>query len=76
MEVWMIVQMVVSVGLILVVILQPRKSGMGGGIFGGMTLANRSSKFKSLPLLSKLTVVLGTALMVLSLFFAFLVARL
>jgi|GEM_PF-706410 protein translocase SecG subunit len=76
MEVWMIVQMVVSVGLILVVILQPRKSGMGGGIFGGMTLANRSSKFKNLPLLSKLTVVLGTALMVLSLLFAFLVTRL
>lgn len=75
MEAWMIVQIVISVGLILVVILQPRKSGMGGGIFGGMTLANRSSKFKNLPLLSKLTVVLGTALMVFSLLFAFLVAR-
>ncbi|MGC8777136.1 MAG: preprotein translocase subunit SecG [Candidatus Caldatribacteriaceae bacterium] len=76
MEAWMIVQIAISVALILVVILQPRKSGMGGGIFGGMTLANRSSKFKNLPLLSKLTVVLGVALMVFSLLFAFLVTRL
>jgi len=76
MEAWMIVQIAISVALILVVILQPRKSGMGGGIFGGMTLANRSSKFKNLPLLSKLTVVLGVALMVFSLLFAFLVTQL
>lgn len=75
MEAWMVVQIVISVALIFAVILQPRKSGVGGGIFGGMTLANRSSKFKNLPLLSKLTVILGTALMVCSFLFAFLVAR-
>lgn len=76
MEAWMIVQIVISVALILVVIMQPRKSGMGGGIFGGMTMANRSSKFKNLPILSKLTVILGVALMAFSLLFAFLVASL
>ncbi len=75
MEGWMIVQIVVSVVLILVVVLQPRKSGMGGGIFGGMTRADRSTKFKSLPLLSKLTVVFGVALMVLSLLFSLIFAR-
>ncbi|MGQ9473999.1 MAG: preprotein translocase subunit SecG [Candidatus Caldatribacteriaceae bacterium] len=74
MEAWMIVQSVISVALILVVIMQPRKSGMGGGIFGGMTMANRSSKFKNLPILSKLTVILGVALMTFSLLFALLVA--
>lgn len=75
MEGWMIVQIVVSVVLILVVVLQPRKSGMGGGIFGGMTRADRSTKFKSLPLLSKLTVVFGVALMALSLLFSLIFAR-
>ncbi len=75
MEAWMILQIVISCGLILTVILQPRKSGLGGGIFGGMTLANRSSKFKNLPILTKLTALLGLVLMVLSLFFALLVAR-
>lgn len=75
MEGWMIVQIVVSVVLILVVVLQPRKSGMGGGIFGGMTRADRSTKFKSLSLLSKLTVVFGVALMALSLLFSLIFAR-
>lgn len=75
MEAWMIVQIVVSVVLILVVVLQPRKSGVGGGIFGGMTRADRSARFKALPLLSKLTVIFGVALMVLSLVFSFLLAR-
>lgn len=75
MEAWMIVQIVVSVVLILVVVLQPRKSGVGGGIFGGMTRADRSARFKALPVLSKLTVVFGVALMVLSLIFSLLLAR-
>lgn len=75
MEGWMIVQIVVSVVLILVVVLQPRKSGVGGGIFGGMTRADRSTKFKSLPILSKLTVVFGVALMALSLLFSLIFAR-
>lgn len=75
MEGWMIVQIVVSVVLILVVVLQPRKSGVGGGIFGGMTRADRSTKFKSLPILSKLTVVFGVALMALSLLFSLIFTR-
>lgn len=75
MEGWMIVQIAVSVILILVVILQPRKSGVGGGIFGGMTRADRSAKFRNLPILSKLTVVFGVALMVLSLVFSLVLAR-
>lgn len=75
MEGWMVVQIIVSVVLILVVVLQPRKSGVGGGIFGGMTRADRSAKFRALPLLSKLTVVFGVTLMVLSLFFSLLLAR-
>jgi protein translocase SecG subunit len=75
MEGWMIVQIVVSVVLILVVVLQPRKSGVGGGIFGGMTRADRSTKFKSLPILSKLTVVFGVALMAFSLLFSLIFAR-
>ncbi len=72
MQAWMILQIIISLVLILVVILQPRKAGMGGGIFGGMTRADRSSKFKNLPLLSKLTVVLAAAFMVVSMIFAFL----
>lgn len=75
MEAWMVVQIVVSVILILVVVLQPRKSGVGGGIFGGMTRADRSAKFRALPVLSKLTVVFGVALMVLSLAFSLLLSR-
>jgi len=75
MEGWMVVQIVVSVALILVVVLQPRKSGVGGGIFGGMTRADRSAKFRALPILSKLTVVFGIALMVLSLVFSLLLVR-
>lgn len=75
MEAWMVVQIVVSVILILVVVLQPRKSGIGGGIFGGMTRADRSAKFRALPVLSKLTVVFGVALMVLSLAFSLLLSR-
>ncbi|MGQ9622278.1 MAG: preprotein translocase subunit SecG [Candidatus Caldatribacteriaceae bacterium] len=75
MEGWMVVQIVVSAVLILVVVLQPRKSGVGGGIFGGMTRADRSTKFKSLPILSKLTVVFGVALMALSLLFSLILAR-
>ncbi|MBP9016026.1 MAG: preprotein translocase subunit SecG [Candidatus Atribacteria bacterium] len=72
MEGWMIVQIVVCVALILVVILQPRKAGLGGGIFGGMTRADRSSKFRNLPVLSKLTVVLGAAFLIFSFLFSFL----
>ncbi|MCS7241723.1 MAG: preprotein translocase subunit SecG [Candidatus Caldatribacterium sp.] len=75
MEAWMVVQIVVSVILIFVVVLQPRKSGVGGGIFGGMTRADRSARFKVLPVLSRLTVIFGVALMVLSLVFSLLLAR-
>ncbi len=75
MEAWMVVQIIVSVLLILVVVLQPRKSGVGGGIFGGMTRADRSAKFRALPILSKLTVVFGVALMALSFIFSLLLAR-
>lgn len=75
MEAWMVVQIVVSVILIFVVVLQPRKSGVGGGIFGGMTRADRSARFKALPVLSRLTVIFGVALMVLSLVFSLLLAR-
>ncbi|MCX6089432.1 MAG: preprotein translocase subunit SecG [Candidatus Atribacteria bacterium] len=71
MQAWMIVQMVISVVLILVVIFQPRKAGVGGGIFGGMTRADRSSKFKNLSLLGKLTVAFSVIFMVMSLAFAF-----
>lgn len=74
MEGWMIVQVVVCVALILVVMFQPRKAGLGGGIFGGMTRADRSSKFRSLPVLNKLTVVLGAVFLLLSLLFSFLLA--
>jgi preprotein translocase subunit SecG len=45
---------------------------MGGGIFGGMTRADRSSKFKNLPVLGKLTIFFAVAFMVVSLIFAFL----
>ncbi|MDK2896335.1 MAG: preprotein translocase subunit SecG [Candidatus Atribacteria bacterium] len=71
MQPWMIVQIIVSVVLILVVILQPRKAGVGGGIFGGRTRADRSSKFRNLSFLNKLTIALATAFMVISLFFSF-----
>ncbi|HOQ67767.1 MAG TPA: preprotein translocase subunit SecG [Candidatus Atribacteria bacterium] len=74
MEGWMIVQIIVCLALILVVMFQPRKAGLGGGMFGGMTRADRSSKFRSLPVLSKLTVVLGVAFLVLSFLFSFLLA--
>jgi len=74
MQAWMIIQLCISIGLILVVIFQPRKAGMGGGIFGGMTRADRSSKFKNLPVLGKLTVVFAVAFMVFSLLFAFLLS--
>ncbi len=72
---WMIVQILICVGLILTVILQPRKAGMGGGIFGGATRADRSSKFKNLPLLTKLTVLFSVIFMSLSLVFALTVYR-
>lgn len=72
MQAWMIVQIFISAGLILVVIFQPRKAGMGGGIFKGMTRAKRSNKFKNLPVLGKLTIVFAVAFMVVSLIFAFL----
>ncbi|HOQ50962.1 MAG TPA: preprotein translocase subunit SecG [Candidatus Atribacteria bacterium] len=72
MEWWMIVQIIICVALILVVIFQPRKAGMGGGMFGGMTRADRSSKFRSLPVLSKLTVILAAAFLIFSFLFSFL----
>ncbi|HSV31552.1 MAG TPA: preprotein translocase subunit SecG [Atribacteraceae bacterium] len=68
---WMIVQVLVSIGVILVVIFQPRKAGLGGGIFGGSTRADKSSKFKNLSILGKLTVLFSTVFMILSLVFAF-----
>ena len=74
MQAWMIIQLCISIGLILVVIFQPRKAGMGGGIFGGMTRADRSSKLKNLPILGKLTIVFAVAFMVFSLLFAFLLS--
>lgn len=55
-----IVHLLIAIALILVIMLQGRKSSRFSGIFGGGTLADMSGgQRKRLPFLTKLTAILG-----------------
>ena len=63
----MVVQIVISIALILVVILQARKSSRASGIFGGGTTADYGGKKGKEAFLMKLTTVIAVLFMVSSL---------
>lgn len=63
----MVVQIVISIALILVVILQARKSSRASGIFGGGTTADYGGKKGKEAFLMKLTTIVAVLFMVSSL---------
>ena len=63
----MIIQIIISISLILVVILQHRKSSRASGIFGGGTIADYSGKKGKEAFLMKLTTVVAVLFMLSSL---------
>ena len=63
----MVIQIVISIALILVVILQARKSSRASGIFGGGTTADYGGKKGKEAFLMKLTTVIAVLFMVSSL---------
>ena len=63
----MVVQIVISIALILVVILQARKSSRASGIFGGGTTADYGGKKGKEAFLMKLTTVIAVLFMLSSL---------
>ena len=63
----MVVQIIISIALILVVILQARKSSRASGIFGGGTTADYGGKKGKEAFLMKLTTVTAVLFMISSL---------
>jgi len=63
----MVIQIVISIALILVVILQARKSSRASGIFGGGTTADYGGKKGKEAFLMKLTTVVAVLFMLSSL---------
>ena len=63
----MVVQITISIALILVVILQARKSSRASGIFGGGTTADYGGKKGKEAFLMKLTTVIAVLFMLSSL---------
>ncbi|HER24728.1 MAG TPA: preprotein translocase subunit SecG [Candidatus Atribacteria bacterium] len=63
----MIVQIIISLALILVVMLQHRKSSRASGIFGGGTIADYGGKKGKETLLMKITTVIAVLFMLSSL---------
>jgi len=63
----MVVQIVISIALILVVILQARKSSKASGIFGGGTTADYGGKKGKEAFLMKLTTGIAVLFMISSL---------
>ena len=63
----MVIQIVISIALILVVILQVRKSSRASGIFGGGTTADYGGKKGREAFLMKLTTVVAVLFMLYSL---------
>lgn len=63
----MVVQIVISIALILVVILQARKSSRASGIFGGGTTADYGGKKGKEAFLMKLTTAIAVLFMLSSL---------
>ncbi|MEA3453471.1 MAG: preprotein translocase subunit SecG [Candidatus Caldatribacteriota bacterium] len=63
----MVIQIVISIALILVVILQVRKSSRASGIFGGGTTADYGGKKGREAFLMKLTTVVAVLFMLSSL---------
>jgi len=63
----MVIQIVISIALILVVILQARKSSRASGIFGGGTTADYGGKKGKEAFLMKLTTVIAVLFMLSSL---------
>jgi len=59
----MVIQIVISIALILVVILQARKSSRASGIFGGGTTADYGGKKGKEAFLMKLTTVIAVLFM-------------
>jgi preprotein translocase subunit SecG len=59
----MVVQIIISIALILVVILQARKSSRASGIFGGGTTADYGGKKGKEAFLMKLTTVIAVLFM-------------
>ena len=64
----MVIQIVISIALILVVILQARKSSRASGIFGGGTVADYGGKKGKEAFLMKLTTIIAVLFMLSSLF--------
>jgi len=63
----MVIQIVISIALILVVILQARKSSRASGIFGGGTTADYGGKKGKEAFLMKLTTAIAVLFMISSL---------
>ena len=63
----MVIQIVISIALILVVILQARKSSKASGIFGGGTTADYGGKKGKEAFLMKLTTAIAVLFMLSSL---------
>ena len=63
----MVVQIIISIALILVVILQARKSSRASGIFGGGTTADYGGKKGKEAFLMKLTTAIAVLFMLSSL---------
>ncbi|MDO9555874.1 MAG: preprotein translocase subunit SecG [Atribacterota bacterium] len=63
----MVIQIVISIALILVVILQARKSSRASGIFGGGTTADYGGKKGKEAFLMKLTTAIAVLFMLSSL---------
>jgi len=63
----MVIQIIISIALILVVILQVRKSSRASGIFGGGTTADYGGKKGREAFLMKLTTVVAVLFMLSSL---------
>lgn len=63
----MVIQIVISIALILVVILQARKSSRASGIFGGGTTADYGGKKGKEAFLMKLTTIVAVLFMLSSL---------
>ncbi|HZK40018.1 MAG TPA: preprotein translocase subunit SecG [Atribacterota bacterium] len=63
----MVIQIIISIALILVVILQARKSSRASGIFGGGTTADYGGKKGKEAFLMKLTTAIAVLFMISSL---------
>lgn len=59
----MLIQISISIALIAIVLFQTRKTGQGGGIFGGETFADHRGRKGQEVLLLKITTAIATLFM-------------